>query len=190
MKPLYTSDGFFAYRSRCMEYERAQAFALCLRANSTRFTGVDLSHSERAKGSRSWFVTFAPVNPDRMADIGDRENAARIQRADREGAAYLYMLDVDSPRPFYRVYNPKSGETYELDSSSCSCADFVYRCDKASGFGLKCKHIHEMTRRFDAGELVRLTDAYDTPEWRQAHPRIYGVREYSPAMVAAMAGGA
>lgn len=188
MKPIFTQDGFFAFRTRCMSYERAEGFAVCLRANRTRFMNVSLEHSEAAKGERCWFVTFQPVNGDRMADIADREQAARIQRADREGAAYLYMLDVDSPRPFYRVFNPKSGGTYELDSSTCSCPDFSGRLAKVAGFGVRCKHQIEMQRRFDVGELVRLSEAYGTPEWKAAHGGgVYGRRDYDPAEVAHMA---
>lgn len=191
MKPIYTRDGFFAYRTKLLTFDAAQTFALCVRANLTRFTNVNVEHSNTARGERAWFVTFQPVSGDRMADVADREQASRIQAADREGAAYLFLLDVDSPRPFYRVYNPTSGETYELDSSSCSCPDFQYRCNRVPGFGLKCKHQVEMQRRFGAGELLPLSKAYETPEYRAARGNgAYGVREYNPAEVAHMAGAA
>ncbi len=173
MKPIITSDGFFAYRTRCMEYEQAESFALCLKANRSRFTSIGVELSPRAKGQRAWFVTFQPVNPDRMADIGDREQAARIQRADREGADYIFVIDTHSPRPFYRCFNPKSGETYELDHSTCDCPDHVYRLNKVSGFGIRCKHAVELQRRIDASEILPLREVQT--------PRLYAEVRYCPA---------
>jgi len=74
---------------------------------------VSVAESQKTKHPvRRWFVTFQPSNPDRMADIGDREQAARIQRADREGAGYLYVENEDAIRPTFYCYNPESQETY------------------------------------------------------------------------------
>lgn len=169
MKPLVTTDGYFAYQSKRLTIEQAQSFAACVSANSTRFTNVQTVHDPKAKGARCWRVVFQPVGRNAMAAIGERENHSRLTRAEQEGVDYIYLLDVSAPQPHYRVFNPHSGETYELDSSTCTCPDFQYRCGKVPGFGLYCKHQHEMARRFTTGELVRLADAYHTSEYYSAH---------------------
>jgi hypothetical protein len=121
-----------------MTLARAAAFSKCLEANDD-FSVVAIEESQRAKGEARWFVVFVPVNPQRLADIADRQQDARAQRAADEGANYLFALDKDAGRPFFWVFNPKSGETYEVDPRGhCSCPDFQYRCEVA---GLRCKHL-------------------------------------------------
>lgn len=183
MKPLYTSDGFFAYRTRLLTYEAADSFGRCLRANSSRFCNVEVHHRATVKGERSWFVTFQPVSSDAMFNISEREQASRIQRADREGENYLYAIDTDSPRPFYRCCNPLSGGVYELDHSGCDCPDFTYRLAKVPGYGVRCKHLIELDRRIAAGELPSLAEVRE-----QLQRRAYGTVEYDAATVAIMAG--
>src|SRR5579871_638117 len=182
-REFIANDGRIYFRTRLLTCPQADRFARCLRANAERFRDVDVSFNPRAKGERAFFVTFRPVNPDRVVEQIDRQQASRQQRADCHGPSYVYALDIDGERPFYWCLSD-SGETYELDSGECSCPDYQYRLKRADWTGIKCKHILEMQRRFDAGMLQRLSDVYASPEWRARHNRpapIYGTRPYTPS---------
>lgn len=160
-----TGAGEVVYRTRLMPYERAQAFALCLRRNGARFANVDLVHSDRATGSASWFVTSQPVNEDRRVGLVDSVQAQRADRADKEGRHYVFAADPDARAPFYWCLNPLTGETYEVTGHSCTCPDWEYRCRRAA---LRCKHILALTWRLQAGEIpapmpVRLAPPIENP---------------------------
>lgn len=99
-----------------------------------------------------------------------RQNDARHLRAMEEGACYVFALDIDCSRPFYWIFNPKSGETYQTDSMTCSCPDFEYRCKKIAGYGVLCKHIQALLHAYTLGEVLSLAEVYDTPEWKAKHP--------------------
>lgn len=164
-------DGRIFFRTKLLPCEQAERFARCLSANATRFCEVDWLLSEKAKGERAYFVQFRPANPDRQWDQIDRQNDARKIRAMDEGACYEFVLDMDGERPFYWTFNPKSGETYQTDAGSCSCPDFVYRCQKLTYAALYCKHIHALLHAMEIGEVLPLSEVYDTVEWRVRHPR-------------------
>lgn len=155
-RQFFLPNGRLVYRTRLLPYDKAQAFALCLRANTSRFREVDLILNRRAKGEKTWYVMFSPATTGALYDAADREQEKRAQKANIEGRDYLFCLDTDARRPFYRVFNPKSGETYCLTSHECDCPDFQCRLKRASWSGVVCKHIQEMNRRFETGELVTL----------------------------------
>lgn len=155
-RTLFLQTGEIRFRTRLLSFTQAERFGKCLRGND-RFRDVAVNLSEQARSERAYFVTFAPVNRDRVADMVDRQQETRTERAEREGADYRYFLDTDAVRPFYWVLST-SGETYELDSGECSCPDYQFRLKKADWTGIKCKHICEMIRRFGTGELPRLSE--------------------------------
>ncbi len=169
-REFIASDGRIFFRTKLLAFEQAQRFALCLQANTTRFCDVDFLLSEKAMGECAYFVQFRPVNEDRQWEQIERQQSARLFRALEEGACYVFALDIDGPRPFYWCFNPKSGETYQTDSGSCTCPDFHYRCKKLEYAALYCKHIHALLHAFEIGELMRLSEVYDTPAWLARHP--------------------
>src|SRR5579862_1312096 len=118
-RTFFASDGSLYYRTRLLPYDQAERFARLLKGNATRFVAVDVLTSDKAKGDKIFFVSFQPRNPDRVLDMADRQQESRRRRADDEGADYLFMLDCDGRIPQYWVFNPHSGETYQLDSSRC-----------------------------------------------------------------------
>ena len=163
-------DGRIFMRTKLLVIEQAQRFAACLQANETRFCDVEWMLSEKAKGDRAYFVQFRPKSRDRQWDQYQRQNDARHIRAIEEGACYVFALDIDCSRPFYWIFNPKSGETYQSDSMTCSCPDFEYRCKKIAGYGVVCKHIQALLHAYTLGEVMPLAEVYDTPEWKAKHP--------------------
>src|SRR5689334_10791664 len=105
-REFIASDGKIFFRTRLLAFEQAKRFAACLQANSTRFCDVDFLLSEKATTERAYFVQFRPLNIDRQWEQIERQQQARRERAMREGACYVFVLDIDSPRPFYWTFNP------------------------------------------------------------------------------------
>jgi len=141
-RELIQPDGSIVYRTKLFRnLALASAFARCVKANSTRFTDVfvNASDSPRTKGD-AWYVTFRPVNRERHLDMLERQQDARKQRGYTEGLDYIFWPDPDKCGVWW-CFNPLSGESYEVTSFECTCADFTYRCNKA---GLNCKHQHAL----------------------------------------------
>ena len=144
-----TTDGAICYRSKTMTVERAAAFARCLAANAERFTSVEIVLA-RTKET-AYFVQFRPVNPERQGDIYEQQWNVRAERAQQEGAEYIFWRDADKAGVTW-CFNPQSGETYEVTPFSCTCPDYHYRCEKA---GLHCKHQHALQMQREAGRFGR-----------------------------------
>jgi hypothetical protein len=123
-----------SFRTKCLNIERAAAFARALNANR-RFTEVEIRESKRAKGEARWFVCFLPANPLRQAAMVDRQQSARAERAATES----FTVVADPDHDYLHVYSHGSQETYEvsLAGTSCSCPDFHYR----GSANLVCKHL-------------------------------------------------
>lgn len=148
MHQTITRTGAVVYRTKLLTVAQAAAFAACLTANESRFTEVGTARSERAKGEADHFVTYRPVSVQRQADLIAHVQGERADRAANEGAAYEFMLDKDGGRPFWWVFNPVSGETYEVTPECCSCPDYTFRCQRA---GLSCKHMVTLQDRLREG---------------------------------------
>lgn len=138
------------HRTKCMEQERAERFARCLQANPL-FTAVEIAESARARSAARYFVTYLPVNADRVADLVNAEQDKRLAKAATEGRDYLFVLDTDSAQPFCWCCST-SGETYEVTLFDCSCPDFQYRL---KGCGIQCKHMAALSARINNGEIRR-----------------------------------
>jgi hypothetical protein len=143
-----TPTGTICYRSKCLPLSIAASFAKCVQANATRFCDVEIQKSDKSR-SEKFFVTFRPVNPTRQADLYEAQYNARAERAQQEGSEYIFWKDTDNPGTDW-CFNPVSGETYQVSTFSCSCPDYLFRCEKA---GLLCKHQQARTLQFEAGTL-------------------------------------
>lgn len=143
------------YRTRLLTEPRARSFAAALAANPA-FTLMDVETSPRAKGEARFFVTFRPANAARQQDLQRRQQDTRQARAEAQGSEYLWCPD----RGFLWCLST-SGEVYEVTPGrSCTCGDFVYRCQ---GAGLQCKHLLSI----DAG-LGTMLPAFETVPARRA----------------------
>lgn len=165
MSTTILTNGAIAYRTKPMELARAAAFAKCIEANAGRFTSVEISQA-RAK-TEQYFVTFRPTSETRQGDLYQAEWDARQQRAQEEGAEYIFWRDTDNPGVDW-VFNPKSGETYQVSTFGCTCPDYMFRCEKA---GLLCKHQQARTIQADAGRLGKtdkVTVCTQTSESRES----------------------
>ena len=140
-----TPDGAIVYRTKLMEREKAGAFARMIGANATRFCDVQIVPSN-GKTAR-YFVTFRPVSAAKQGDMYQREWDKNADRAEAEGADYIYWRDPDDWRRTW-VFNPKSGETYEMWLGHCACPQKKFRLGRAA---LHCKHEIEMDNRRAAG---------------------------------------
>ena len=158
-RSIFVAD-HLCYRTKLMPYPQASRFARCLQANGSRFFNVQVVEQPKARGARDHFVTFSPRSVDSRLRMADEQQEKRANTARAQGADYIFCLDTDGSRPFYRVFNPHSGETYELAGGACSCPDFVYRLSKAPWTGVTCKHNVELARRCDSGELVPLSEVW------------------------------
>jgi hypothetical protein len=119
------------FRTKLMDQAQAERFAHCLDANA-RFAKVTV---EESRSAGRFFVSFLPAAPERQAEMLETVQSERLVRALTEGSDYVFVVD-DSAR-FMWCFNPRSGETWEVTSQSCTCPDHVYRCSRV---GLKCKH--------------------------------------------------
>jgi hypothetical protein len=142
-----TQTGTIAYRTKNMDLARAAAFARCLAANAARFTSVTIE-TARTKAEQ-YFVTFRPTSETRQGNLYQAEWDARKERAEAEGAEYIFWRDPDKAGVDW-CFNPKSGETYEVSTFECSCPDHQFRCKNA---GLLCKHQQARTLQAEAGRL-------------------------------------
>jgi hypothetical protein len=142
-----TQAGAIVYRTKNMDIAHAAAFARCIEANNGRFTSVEIVEARTKE--EAYFVTFRPVSPERQGDMYEQQWNVRKERAEQEGAEYIFWRDTDNPGTDW-CFNPKSGETYQVSTFSCSCPDYVYRCEKA---GLLCKHQQARTMQAEAGRL-------------------------------------
>ena len=140
-----TADGAIVYRTVLMEAERAAAFARMIGANDTRFCAVQIVPSN-GKTAR-FYVTFRPVSADKCGDMYMAEYNKNVARAEAEGADYIFWKDTDKPMLAW-VFNPKSGETYEMWQGRCACPQKRFRLDRAA---LHCKHELEFDSRLAAG---------------------------------------
>jgi hypothetical protein len=133
---IVAQNGQIVYRTKCLTLDAAARFAKCLVANS-RFLGVEIAESNRANGDKRWFVQFRPQNPERQAEMRERQQTAREERAQVQ--QFAFCLDKDGGRPFYWCHSLASGEVYQVDAEGrgCTCPDFLHRCQPN---GLKCKH--------------------------------------------------
>lgn len=140
-----------AYRTKLLTTDQAWRFAKCVKANIARFdpASVAVIHNSRAKGARRYYVTFAPARTERVAALVAGEQDKRLARAMEQGADYVFLADKDGGRPFWWVWNPVSGETYEVSSDGCSCPDHEYRCRHA---GVACKHRLTLLARLQVEE--------------------------------------
>ena len=138
MSQTIGTDGIIRHRTKPMPLERAAAFARCLEANRERFYGVEIV-AARTK-QEAYFVLFQPVNPERQAELYETEWSSRKRKAEGEGEHYIFWKCSDRKGVWF-CFNPLSGETYEVTTFDCSCADYTYRCAAA---GLHCKHQHAL----------------------------------------------
>lgn len=168
-------SGVVYFRTKLLRYDRARRFAKCLKANP-RFCEATVEPSVKARGQACHFVQYRPHNPDRQYQQIDRQQEKRLQKALTEGRCYQWHLDTDGRRPFYWCLST-SGEVYEVTSGDCTCPDYEYRCTKV--YSLRCKHILALEAAYERGELMRLAEVYDTPQWRAKHP--YPTPVYAPA---------
>lgn len=159
------TDGSIVYRTKLMPLTRAASFARCLDGN-TRFTSVMLEKPAKAKADK-FFVTFRPANPERQTALYQTEWDKREARAENEGGDYIFWKDPDGR--FWWVFNPLSGETYELTPFSCSCPDYQFRCNKA---GLHCKHMHALQLQADAGTLGKTDKTTPAPANETARQKL------------------
>ena len=139
------ATGAVVYRTKLMEAERAAAYARMIGANETRFCAVKIVAST-GKTAR-YFVEFRPVNIQRQADLYEVEYNKNVARAASEGADYIYWKDTDKPLLTW-VFNPRSGETYEMWQGRCACPQKRFRLERAA---MHCKHELEMDNRLAAG---------------------------------------
>lgn len=144
-------DGTIVYRTALMERSRAFGFARCLNGNAGRFSDVEVLRSERAKGCTSWFVRFRPARRERQGLLLQREWDKRAARAEEEGGEYIFWPDPDSAGDYW-CFNPKSGETYQVNCFRCTCPDFHYRCNRA---GIQCKHQQAWELQSRAGRIQK-----------------------------------
>lgn len=143
----FVEMGRLSFRTKCLNIERAGAFARALNANR-RFTEVEIRESKRAKGEDRWFVCFLPSNPSRIAAMVDRQQNVRAERAVTE----TFTVVADPDHDYLHVYSHGSQECYEvsLPAATCSCPDYHYR----GGANLVCKHLlaaSDATRRGEVG---------------------------------------
>lgn len=165
-----TPLGAIAYRTRNMEQTKAAAFARCIEANAARFRDVQVCEAHTA--TPQFYVQFRPTSAARQADLYEAAFNARKDRADREGAEYLFWPDPDHAGSHW-CFNPLSGETYQVETFSCSCPDYQMRCSRA---GLLCKHQQALTMQREAGTLGQTDKVTRTP-----------TRDTSPEAIAARA---
>ena len=157
-----TTEGAIVYRTKTMTMSRAAAFARMIQSNADRFTSVEIKPAQRTRIA-SFIVTFQPVSRERQEDLYEQQFNARKDRAEAEGMDYIFWPDPDRTGVTW-CYNPNSGETYEVQTFSCSCPDYHYRCEKA---GLLCKHQQALTLQREAG-VVGKTDKTTPKQQRQA----------------------
>ena len=137
--------GAVVYRTKLMEIARAGAYARMIGANAGRFEGVKIVAS--AGKTARYFVQFRPVSVQRQGDIYGAEHQKNAARAEAEGGDYIYWKDPDIARRTW-VFNPASGETYDMWSGICQCPQKQFRLTQAA---LLCKHEIEMDNRIAAG---------------------------------------
>jgi hypothetical protein len=140
-----TTDGIITYRTTLMTWARAKAFAKCIATNAN-FCDVELLPSAKAKGDQ-YYIQFRPVNVERQLDMYQAEWNKNAQRAEVEGGDFIYW-DCAEQRGLSFVFNPKSGQVYEMHQGTCQCPQMTYRC---SGAALHCKHMIEKDRRLANG---------------------------------------
>src|SRR5262249_8402500 len=83
-----TNRGSLTYRTKVLPKAEAEAFARCLPANPN-FARVEVTESARAKGEARFVVEFLPANPERIAEMVDRQQDRRQAKAEGEGRQYL-----------------------------------------------------------------------------------------------------
>ena len=164
-------SGKIFFRTKLLPFEQAERFARCLTANATRFCEAEWILSEKAKGDKCYFVQFRPANPDRQQEQFGRQDMGRKLRGLEEGPCYEFALDTDSIAPFYWIFNPISGETYQTDLFSCSCPDYQFRCRKLAHGPVHCKHMHALCYAMEHRFILPLAEAFSTPEWIAKHLR-------------------
>lgn len=138
--------GMLQYRTKLLPLERAARFAKCLLANN-RCTGVEIQTSKRATSDSRYYVTWLPANPARVEAMLDRQQAARIQRADTQ--AFTFCRDTE--HDFHHCHSHASGEVYEVTLQSCTCPDFERRC---APHGIVCKHVLALASAVRAGQTT------------------------------------
>lgn len=121
------SRGGAQYQTKAMDHEQAHRFAACLRANG-RFEGVMLYEERNPRNPlKTHRVVYHPKSGDRIAELVEKAGESRQARAETEGQAYLFLKDGTDARPFWWVFNPKSGNTYEVCDVDCGCPDREFR---------------------------------------------------------------
>lgn len=154
--------GSIVYRTKNLPLDRAAAFARCIEANASRFRDVQICEASTAVPS--FYVAFRPTSAKRQGDLYEQEWNVRKERAETEGENYLFFRDADKQGVTW-VFNPISGETYEVTPFGCTCPDYYYRCEKAA---LHCKHIHALALQSDAGTLGQTDKVSESREARNA----------------------
>lgn len=154
-------SGAIVYRTVLMEMNRAAAFARCIGGN-THFRDVEISDPRGKRGKR--FVSFRPTSSDRQGVMYQHQMDIRAARAANEGEDYIFWPDPDC-RGSYWVFNPLSGETYQVTPFNCTCPDYEVRCRKAA---LHCKHMAALQLQADAQTLGRTDKVTETPDQRRA----------------------
>lgn len=136
------TDGSMVYKTRQMDAGQAERFAKMLAANGN-FEAVTLSDAT-AKGKQA--VYFRPTGRKAQETLYAAEQDKRtIAAAEQE---FIFWKDPDGPGHW--CYSVGSGETYRVEAFSCTCPDWVYRCDKA---GICCKHQQALDMERRAGRL-------------------------------------
>lgn len=164
------STGAIAYRTRNMDLTRAAAFARCIEANAIRFRDVVICEAHTA--TPQYYVQFRPSSVKRQADLYQSEWDKNQRRADAEGADYVYADDPDNMGTTW-VFNPHSGETYQMFQGHCQCPHKLFRCTAA---GLLCKHEMEKHRRTEAARPTQITT--ESREARNARMAANVVRDF------------
>lgn len=154
-----TTTGQVVYRTKLMDLSRANSFARCISSN-TRFSDVLVERSERAKSEKNCFVTFQPMSEERKDAIHQAQQDARTHRGETQ--EFIFWQDPDHINSFW-CFSVESGETYQVDLFSCTCPDYVYRCQCA---GLTCKHMAAWSKQKREG-LIGQTDK-QTPQPERA----------------------
>jgi len=131
------------FRSSLMERAAAVARAQALQLDP-RFAAVKAMRSTQSKHSANrFFVLCLPACEHKRAELLARLQSERSQRAEQEGARYVWVPDAQ--RPVWHLVSV-SGSVYELDNhgQSCTCPDHRVCQDN----GLRCKHLVAFERGY------------------------------------------
>jgi len=140
------------YETRRMSRNRAFAFARCLAAKPY-FRDVLVLRDLRARAEAAWYVSYAPADGARIADLVIAEQEKRIETAEAQRAVMTFITLANRPGLYHVVNTDGHGTApHEVDTleGECSCEDFDFRC---RGLRIVCHHLIEAKRREAEGLL-------------------------------------